>query len=298
MLNRKNRRQLSFALAMAGTFLYLMFTPLLTQASPCVVPADTSVDDCRLQWDQEMALRRGVITYTVHSGDTLWLIAARFGLDVDSLRYSNPALARNPDVLPLDTVLRIPPAVGVVVDVQKGDTLQSLARKWNVAPDVLLGYGPNRIVGGRLRVGQTVFIPGGYRSLNIPPPDPSTQATFAWPLRGYITQFYSSRHRALDIATPYGSPVYAAGDGVVTRAGWLFTGYGYSVVIRHKNGLLTLYSHLKGPWVQVGQRVSRGEMIGAVGSTGNSTGPHVHFEVRKGRVRVDPLPYLPPQPPH
>ncbi|NOZ51230.1 MAG: M23 family metallopeptidase [Chloroflexi bacterium] len=286
------------ALALTGAFLFLFFWPLRTEASPCVAPAGVSLDGCHEVWQDEMALRRGVISYTVVSGDTLWVIAARFGLDVDSLRYSNPPLMHNPDVLVLGTVLRLPPAIGVVYTVKKGDTLSRIARKWNVAPDVLLGYGPNHILAGRVHAGQELFIPGGYQQLHIPPPDPSPEAVFAWPLRGNITQLYSARHRAIDIATPYGSPVYAAGDGVVTRAGWLFTGYGYSVVLRHAAGLLTLYSHLKGPLVGVGERVARGQMIGAVGSTGNSTGPHVHFEVRKGRVRVDPLPYLPSVPPH
>ncbi len=286
------------ALALAGAFFWMMLLPTPGQASPCVAPADSTLDGCEQVWQQEIHMRRGIITYTVQAGDTVWTIAARHGLDVDSVRYSNPALVRNPDVLPLNATLRIPPAVGVVVDVQKGDTLQSIAAKWNVAPDVLLGYGPNRIRDGKVQEGQTLFIPGGHRTLHIPPPDPSPEATLAWPLRGYITQYYSARHRALDIATPYGSPVYAADDGVVFRAGWLFTGYGYSVMIRHENGLVTLYSHLKGPWVQINQRVARGELIGEVGSTGNSTGPHVHFEVRVGRQRVDPLPYLPAQPPH
>ena len=83
----------------------------------------------------------------------------------------------------------------------------------------------------------------------------------------------------------------------MVRAGWLFTGYGYSVIINHGNGLQTLYSHMKGPLVRVGERVKRGQMIGQVGSTGRSTGPHVHLEVRKNGVRVNPLPYLPPLPP-
>ncbi len=242
--------------------------------------------------------RNDIITYTVRDGDTLWSIATEFELDIDTLRYSNPALMKNPDMLSIGTELRILPFLGAVYEVKAGDTLTSIARRWNVTPEAITGYGANRVFSGVVQPGQELVIPDGYLDLNIAPPAASPSATFAWPLRGWFTQRYSARHPAVDIATAYGATVYAAGSGTVVRRGWLFTGYGYSVIISHGNGLQTLYSHLKGPLVSVGQWVRRGQVIGAVGSTGRSTGPHVHFEVRKNGERVNPLSYLPALPPH
>jgi murein DD-endopeptidase MepM/ murein hydrolase activator NlpD len=80
----------------------------------------------------------------------------------------------------------------------------------------------------------------------------------------------------------------------VVRSGWARTGYGYTVIIDHDQGLLSLYSHMKGEWVGVGDWVERGQLIGEVGSTGKSSGPHVHFEVRVDGERMDPVDYLPP----
>ncbi len=272
-------------------------------ADPCLLP-DTPLrgpqtEKCLRLQAQARLLRPGIMTYTVQMGDSLWGIAQKFGLDVDTLRYSNPEVAHNPDRVYPGQKLRILPFPGAIVTVKRGDTLQSLARRWHVSPEAIVRYTPNHVqLHQPLTPGQTLVIPSGRLDLNIPPPDPSPQATFAWPLRGWISQGYSAKHRAVDIATAWGAPVYAAGEGRVVRAGWLYTGYGFSVVIRHPNGLVTLYSHMTNPAVKVGDWVQRGQKIGLVGSTGNSTGPHVHFEVRKAGVRVDPLPYLPPPPPH
>ncbi len=115
-----------------------------------------------------------------------------------------------------------------------------------------------------------------------------------WPVRGRITQNPSSYHMALDIAAPTGTPVYAADGGKVTWSGWDNTGYGYAIKIDHGNGIVTLYAHHSYLNVRYGDYVNKGALIGRVGSTGRSTGPHLHFEVRRSNgYRLNPYNWLP-----
>jgi murein DD-endopeptidase MepM/ murein hydrolase activator NlpD len=108
-----------------------------------------------------------------------------------------------------------------------------------------------------------------------------------------LTQGYYAYHRGLDIANAIGIPIAAADSGYVAYAGWDNTGYGYMLLINHGNGFQTLYAHLSQYYVDPGQAVARGQVIAAMGSTGNSTGPHLHFEIRYGGVQQNPLFYLP-----
>ena len=101
-------------------------------------------------------------------------------------------------------------------------------------------------------------------------------------------------HTGIDMVEPFGSPVYAADDGVVALVGSSGSGYGNYVVIAHSGGFDTLYGHLSTTLVRPGQAVTQGTAVGLEGSTGNSTGPHLHFELRVGQRPVDPTPYLPP----
>jgi murein DD-endopeptidase MepM/ murein hydrolase activator NlpD len=137
----------------------------------------------------------------------------------------------------------------------------------------------------------------------------STKYRFIWPEpRAQISQgFGPSRfwfepayggykhfHTGIDLVAPFGSPVYAADDGVVALVGRSSSGYGNFVVIAHSGGLDTLYGHLSTTLVRIGQVVNQGQTVGLEGSTGNSTGPHLHFELRIRQQPVDPTPYLPP----
>ena len=180
-----------------------------------------------------------------------------------------------------------------------GDTLDAIAAMWGVAPADILEEPLNRLQGSsQLTPGHTLFVPNGRRDLRrwLRKPSPATGYPFAWPLVGTLTQGFSARHRALDLGTIYGAPVYAARDGVVIYAAWARTGYGYTIIIDHGEGFRTLYSHLKGTWVHEGDRVRRGQLIGEAGSTGRSTGPHLPFEIRLNGRRVNPFDYLPPEP--
>ncbi len=239
--------------------------------------------------------RRQIITYTVQAGDSLSAIAARFDLDVETLRWSNEELARNPDRIYPDQLLVILPLRGAYHVVADGETLAGLAERYGVEPTAISDFPLNDVPpGGSLQAGQPLVIPGGRREIRLPKPSLAPGSAFAWPIVGRITQRYGAQHRAVDIGGPYGATVYASKEGRVVHVGWARTGYGYTVIVDHGNGLQSLYSHLKGQWVHVGDWVDRGDIIGALGSTGNSSGPHVHFEIRLNGQRVDPTPYLPP----
>ena len=114
-----------------------------------------------------------------------------------------------------------------------------------------------------------------------------------WPTVGYrITQYYSWRHTGLDIGNKVGTPLYAADSGVVEKAGWNSGGYGNMVLINHGGGIKTRYAHASKLYVKVGDHVSKGEAVAAMGSTGRSTGPHIHFEVIINGRLLNPLNYI------
>jgi murein DD-endopeptidase MepM/ murein hydrolase activator NlpD len=122
----------------------------------------------------------------------------------------------------------------------------------------------------------------------------SGSVSFIRPASGRISQGAWPCHRAIDIAAPTGTPIYAAAAGQVIKAGFTeYPGYGRLIVIRHADGYQTVYAHLSESYVHEGEYVSRGEMIGRIGSTGRSTGPHLHFEVAKDTWLLDPLDVLP-----
>jgi len=132
------------------------------------------------------------------------------------------------------------------------------------------------------------------RTGRIPKAPLRGEGTLIWPIRGTISQAYNESHKAIDIMEPDTDVVVASDAGTVAYASWNSAGYGYLVVVNHGNGLVTYYAHLFGFYVDVGESVRRGQPIGVLGSTGRSTGPHLHFEVRDTGVLVDPLPLLPP----
>jgi murein DD-endopeptidase MepM/ murein hydrolase activator NlpD len=156
-----------------------------------------------------------------------------------------------------------------------------------------------------LTIGQFLMVPGGSKPY-IPRvvnaysgPIPATAArgtgNFGWPVSGRITQKFWTRHPGIDIGAPKGTPVYAADSGYVVTAGWdqERVSYGFMILINHGNGFITRYAHLSAFNVEVGDSVKKGQIIGRVGSTGNSTGPHLHFEIIKNGDRRNPFGYLP-----
>jgi len=119
-------------------------------------------------------------------------------------------------------------------------------------------------------------------------------ARWIWPVHGEISQFFSDSHRGIDIVSEQGEVVVAADGGEVIYAKWESSGLGYLVVVDHGDGYRTYYAHLYGFYAGVGQVIERGDLVGQLGNTGNSTGPHVHFEIRYLGVSRDPLKLLPP----
>lgn len=249
--------------------------------------------------------RLDIITYTVQLGDTVYDLAQRFQVTPETIMWANGRLEDNPDLLRLGQPLTILPVSGVFHKVGKGDTVASLAKKYKVPASTIVGYAWNQLtdVNQPLAIGRMVIVPGGEKpyvakkvtAYSVKAPSGARKGTGAlgWPSAGKLTQKYWGRHPGIDIAARKGTNVRAADSGFVVAAGWSSVGYGYHIVIDHGNGMQTLYAHLSRFAVRAGDTVSRGQLIGYMGSTGNSTGPHLHFEVLVRGATRNPLGMLP-----
>jgi len=278
--------------------------------------------------------RRGVITYTVQAGDTLFGIAGQFGLRPESILWANyDTLEDNPHLLKPGMDLAIPPVNGIVYTVVEGDTVESIAEKYKVTPDAIYVDGAEWNLlkpGEQPFVGASLIIPGGSREFtawsisaaeNAPktnsydtsgavvarsnigtcapiPPGTGLVGTgnFIWPAPKHWLSGnpYAPWHPGIDIAAKLGDPIYAADNGIVIYAGWNNWGYGNLVVIDHGNGWQSWYAHNSEIYVSCGQNVYQGSVISAAGSTGRSTGPHLHFETRFQGTLPNPFNILPP----
>jgi murein DD-endopeptidase MepM/ murein hydrolase activator NlpD len=251
--------------------------------------------------------RDKAITYTVQHGDTVSTIAQKFGISADTVRWANDL---SNDTINVGDSLQILPVTGISYKVQSGDTVYSIAKKLATDPQKIVDFPFNDFANPEtfsLVTGQMLIVPDGVQPSAQPfirpqvyiaqgPSSTSFSASgFTWPVHGIITQFASWYHEALDLAAPYGTPIVAAKSGVVTEAntgGWNY-GYGNDVVIDNGGGYSSLYGHMEAVNVSPGQQVVGGStVIGWIGMTGRTTGPHVHFEVRQNGVTVNPLPYL------
>lgn len=245
--------------------------------------------------------RLGIITYTVQIEDTVLGIAEQFGLNPNSIVWSNSDLDENPFLLAVGQELIILPVDGVYHTVKDGDTVESIAKKYKVEPEKIVEYDLNGLTGinAPLNPGQKIIVPGGDNTPPQPtvrqvPSAPWRAQNMVWPAYGRLTQVYwLPAHPAIDIGAPLGSVVLAAEEGTVSAAGWSTYGYGNYIIVRHYDGFATLYAHLNRIDVSPGDYVARGQQIGTVGSTGRSTGPHLHFEVSLGGRTYNPLLYLP-----
>jgi len=255
------------------------------------------------------SLRPEIMYYTVKPGDTVLDIAGKFGLQPETLMWSNGFIEQNPDRLSVGDQLRILPVDGVLHVVTRGDTLSSIADDYETDMQAIVDYAANNIasINDALPIGKEIVVPGGSKpfvattyvgassAYSVSRPDGALAGSgnFSWPTAGYISQGYWGGHPAVDIAGWLGAPVTAADGGYVVLAGggWN-SGYGNYVIVDHGNGFTTLYAHLTSIFVSPGETVSKGQQVGTMGNTGNSTGPHLHFEIRYNDVPYNPSSYL------
>jgi len=240
--------------------------------------------------------RDQVITYAAESGDTLAKIADKFGVSVDTIKWSND-LKR--DSLSVGQELKIPPVTGIVHKVREGETVQSIAKKYKTESQKIVNFPFNDFTDldtFALATGQTLIVPDGVQpeaaAIAIRPPafsvTPLGTGRLLWPVTGLITQNPVWYHNAFDIANPSLPGIMVADSGVVVGVEYLRYGYGQHILVDHGGGLSTLYAHLSEIYVKPGDRVSRGQIIGRMGSTGRSTGSHLHFETRVNGSPVNP----------
>lgn len=229
--------------------------------------------------------------YTVVAGDTLTGIAQQYNIDVDTLVAANPGI--NDLIHPGDQLV-ILPNKGVMYEVNSGDTLWDIAHTYGVQLDTIKSV--NGKDSDTVAVGEKLFIPGARWARADTSVSRASASRFMWPTKGEISSPFGWRwgrlHAGVDIANDIGTHVMAARAGRVIWAGWR-GGYGYAVMIDHGGGYVSLYGHLDDYFVERGQYVRAGQRIASMGSTGNSTGPHLHFEVQKDGEPVDPMGMLP-----
>ncbi len=304
------------------TFIVITFGPIVLSQSEDegrgemvggVLTASAYVTDFNTLQAEEVRQYRGgeIIIHSVAEGETVSSIAQRYGLQMTTVMWENN-LTETSKIKP-GQELKILPLDGIRHKVSRGETIVSIGKKYGLEGSeiqVMVDYPFNEFLNDEtfdLATGQYLVVPDGVkasvtsttgrvaRQIQITPDAGSVTATgsFVWPATGRITQGYRFYHKAIDIANKGGSTILAADSGTVIGAGWL-DGYGYGnrIIIDHGNGYVTLYAHLSTVQVKAGQKVNRGDLIGRMGSTGRSTGTHLHFEIRQGGVLLNPLSFL------
>ncbi|GBD12032.1 Murein DD-endopeptidase MepM [bacterium HR24] len=251
------------------------------------------------------------LPYALHAvvpGDTLWDIARRYGTSLRWLVLSNPDVAPHPDLIRPGQQLLVPLGDGLVHRLAPGETVEQVAAAYGLDAAAVLAHPLNR--GGLLPFAHGILFVPSPRSVDdrqpsapwhrdrvlgaVPADDGLPRGT---PLIGPITSLFgemapelrSGPHTGIDIAAPAGTPVVATASGAVALVAYDDGGYGLYVVIDHAGRYSTLYAHLGQAAVRPGQRVERGQVIGRVGTSGRSTGPHLHYEVRLAGRPIDPL---------
>jgi len=255
---------------------------LLPQVS--ITSGDISAQDVEIDMD-------GIITYEVQPGDTLSEIAEDFDVSTNTIRWENNL----GNTIKPGQELRILPLSGIRHTIKKGDTLGSIAKTYDVEIDDIAVF--NDVDNNNLTIGEKILIPNGTKPVEKTVPKPRTSTSSASskississgsgyymrPTTAPVTSKFGPRsgryHYGIDYGAPTGTPIFAAAAGTVVKTS-CGTGYGKCLLVQHDNGTRTLYAHASALYVGAGEYVSKGQTIAAIGSTGRSTGPHLHFEI-------------------
>jgi murein DD-endopeptidase MepM/ murein hydrolase activator NlpD len=259
-------------------------------------------------------------TYTIQPGDSVSNIAAQFGISDRALLQNNPHLSSDPDLLIVGGTLVVPSVDGLVYNVTLGDNLNDIAGRYGIDVASIVDFAPNGITSPDTVVeGMVLVLPGvalpdpvavvaepepaaPLPAASAPDPEPEpfsppvvSFGSYIWPVGGSVSTYFSGWHPGIDIDGygSYGAPILSAASGTVVLTAWDDYGYGYHVIVQNDDGTTMQYAHLSDIWVSQGQYVGQGEAVGALGSTGYSTGPHLMFNMYIDGVAVDPLYYLP-----
>jgi murein DD-endopeptidase MepM/ murein hydrolase activator NlpD len=276
--------------------------------------------------------RQEVEKYTVIEGDTIFGIAEKFGLKPETILWANYyVLLDDPHALKPGQVLNILPVNGTYHEWQAGEGLNGISKYYGVTPEDIINYPANNLdpasIGDlsnpNIKPGTWLIVPNGKREfiswsapLGVTRENPASArvlgpgacdpvsggaigyGSFVWPSnKHYLSGFDytpNTNHWGIDLAGNEGEAVYATDAGVVVYAGWNNYGYGNMIMVDHGNNFQSLYAHLSAINVGCGQSVGQGEVIGAIGSTGHSSGPHLHFEIRSLSSFANPHDLLPP----
>jgi murein DD-endopeptidase MepM/ murein hydrolase activator NlpD len=244
--------------------------------------------------------------YKLGPGDTLQKLADHYKVSPEAIAFSNGIT--DPDLkAQAGRQILIPPGEGALYHVKEGDTVQSVAASFSVDPKMIMDYNRLYFEPERFAPQQLIFVPGAtvpglvyakarpYENVRAPAvlsrpvaAVSTTSGQFLWPVGGRITQHFWAFHTGVDLAADYGAGVGASDAGVVVAAGWVPVG-GMSIRIKHADGFETGYYHLGAIFVAEGQQVARGQIVASIGMTGVTTGPHVHWELKKNGAFVNPL---------
>jgi murein DD-endopeptidase MepM/ murein hydrolase activator NlpD len=244
---------------------------------------------------------RPVVVRTIAKEDSLSSMANYYDLSLEALAFAN-GISEEDERLAIGHELLIPPGEGALYKVKDGDTVEDVAARFKVDPTVVYSFNRVYFEPEHFAVGQLIFVPGAVlpalkrteRNQTIAMPAsaqlPARTGRLGLPVRGVFTQYFWWGHTGVDIAAPYGSPITASDDGIVVATGPVAVG-GLRVCVQHSEGLQTCYYHTSAVYVSPGQTVARGQQIAAIGLTGVTTGPHVHWELKVNGVPQNPLAY-------